>query len=96
MTCRRKKKGPALKQAYEDISLAPENPIDCQLLSSKIGRVSLDVEEIDVYNTPVPEVIENEEPSPTQDNSGALLGAMGSSVTKDNPSKDIRELFNFQ
>ena len=45
--CRRKKKGPALKIAYEDIRLAPDNPIDFQLLSSELGGVSESVEEPD-------------------------------------------------
>ena len=47
VTCRRKKKGPALKIAYEDIRLAPCNPIDNQLLSSELGGVSDDVDDTD-------------------------------------------------
>lgn len=75
VTCRRKKKGP-LKVAYEDIRLASENPVDNQLLSTELGGVSMDVEEMHADETCVPEDIENEDPTAAQDNSGALLGTM--------------------
>ena len=40
VTCRRKKKGPSLKIAYEDIRLSPENPIDQELMRFELGGVS--------------------------------------------------------
>ena len=91
VTCRRKKKGPALKIAYEDIRLAPDNSVDYQLLSSELGGVSEDVEEMDVEPNDDSGAVETtvDSSATTQAEKDALLGATGDPVPQEKPCKDI-------
>lgn len=96
VTCRSKKKGPALKIAYEDIRLAPENFIDFENLSSELGGLKVDVED------PIVQPSEDEDTdtpmkdtAPVEKDSHTFLGSMGDVVPKETHLR-ISVVYRFQ